>query len=100
RGRRAATVRRRPLRRAPRPRAARRLRRRRLRRPPRLRAPLNEPGSAKGDDAMNLPIVWWVVLPLLAVQALLWKRRAGTFFWTLVSWFSIWVFLRFGFTVP
>jgi len=49
---------------------------------------------------MSLPIVWWVALLLLAVQFLLWKRRAGTFLWTLVSWFSIWVFLRFGFTVP
>lgn len=49
---------------------------------------------------MSLPIVWWVALLLLAVQFLLWKRRAGTFFWTLTSWFSIWVFLRFGFTVP
>jgi hypothetical protein len=49
---------------------------------------------------MTLPIVWWVALLLLAVQLLLWKRRAGTFLWTLVSWFSIWAFLRFGFTVP
>ena len=49
---------------------------------------------------MSLPIVWWVALLLLAVQFLLWKRRAGTFLWTLVSWLSIWVFLNFGFTVP
>jgi len=49
---------------------------------------------------MSLPIVWWVALLLLALQVLLWKRRAGTFFWTLVSWFSIWAFFRFGFTVP
>lgn len=49
---------------------------------------------------MTLPIVWWVALLLLAVQLLLWKRRAGTFLWTLVSVFSIWAFLRFGFTVP
>jgi mono/diheme cytochrome c family protein len=49
---------------------------------------------------MSLPIVWWVVLLLLAVQVLLRQRRAGTFLWTLASWFSIWVFLRFGFTVP
>jgi cell division protein FtsW (lipid II flippase) len=49
---------------------------------------------------MTLPIVWWVALLLLAVQLLLWKRRAGTFLWTLVSWFSLLLFLRFGFTVP
>jgi mono/diheme cytochrome c family protein len=49
---------------------------------------------------MNLPIVWWVALLLLAVQLVLWKRRTGTFLWTLVSWFSILLFLRFGFTVP
>ena len=49
---------------------------------------------------MTLPIVWWVVLLLLAVQVTLWKLRAGTFLWTLVSWFSIYLFLRFGFTVP
>jgi mono/diheme cytochrome c family protein len=49
---------------------------------------------------MSLPFVWWVALLLLAVQILLWKRRAGTFLWTVVSWFSVWVFLRFGFTVP
>ena len=49
---------------------------------------------------MTLPIVWWVALLLLAVQLVLWKRRAGTFLWTLVSFFSIWAFLRYGFTVP
>lgn len=49
---------------------------------------------------MNLPIVLWVVLPLLAVQVLLHRRRAGTFLWVLMSWASIWVFLRFGFKVP
>lgn len=49
---------------------------------------------------MTLPIVWWVALLLLAVQLVLWKRRTGTFLWTLVSWFSIFLFLRFGFTVP
>ena len=49
---------------------------------------------------MKLPIVLWLVLPLLAVQVLLRLRRAGTFFWTLASWFSIWVFFRFGFVVP
>ena len=49
---------------------------------------------------MTLPIVWWVVLLLLAVQVTLWKLRAGTFLWTLVSWFSIYLFLHFGFTVP
>ncbi|HXU31996.1 MAG TPA: cytochrome c [Thermoanaerobaculia bacterium] len=49
---------------------------------------------------MSLPIVWWVVLPLVVVQLALWKRRAGTFLWTLATWFSILVFLRFGFTVP
>jgi len=49
---------------------------------------------------MTLPIVWWVALLLLAVQLVLWKRRTGTFFWTLVSWFSIFLFLRYGFTVP
>jgi len=49
---------------------------------------------------MTLPIVWWVVLLLLAVQFVLWKLRAGTFLWTLTSWFSIYLFLHFGFTVP
>ena len=49
---------------------------------------------------MTLPIIWWVALLLLAVQLVLWKRRAGTFLWTLASWFSVWAFLRFGFTVP
>lgn len=49
---------------------------------------------------MTLPIVWWVVLLLLAVQLTLWKLRAGTFLWTLTSWFSIYLFLHFGFTVP
>lgn len=49
---------------------------------------------------MSLPIVWWVVLPLLLVQLVLRWRRAGTFLWTLVSWLSIAVFLKFGFTVP
>jgi mono/diheme cytochrome c family protein len=49
---------------------------------------------------MTLPIVWWVALLLLAAQLVLWKLRAGTFLWTLVSWFSIFLFLRLGFTVP
>lgn len=49
---------------------------------------------------MSLPIVWWVALLLLGLQLLLWKRRTGTFVWTLASWFSILLFLRFGFTVP
>ena len=48
----------------------------------------------------QLPIVWWVVLPLLAVQWLLRRRRTGLFAWTFASWVSIWIFLRFGFTVP
>jgi mono/diheme cytochrome c family protein len=49
---------------------------------------------------VNLPISLWVLLPLIAVQLLLRQRRAGTFLWTLTSWLSIWVFLRFGFVVP
>lgn len=49
---------------------------------------------------MNLPILWWVVLPLIAVQLLLRQRRAGSFLWTLVTWVSLWIFFRFGFTVP
>ncbi len=49
---------------------------------------------------MSLPIVLWVVLPLLAVQFLLYRRRAGSLLWTLTSWISIWVFLRFGWKVP
>jgi mono/diheme cytochrome c family protein len=49
---------------------------------------------------MNLPIVWWVVLPLIAVQLLLRQRRAGSFLWTLLTWVSLWIFFRFGFTVP
>jgi mono/diheme cytochrome c family protein len=46
------------------------------------------------------PFVWWVVLALGAVQVLLWKRKAGTFLWTLATVASIWAFLRFGFKVP
>ncbi|MEO8503100.1 MAG: cytochrome c [Acidobacteriota bacterium] len=49
---------------------------------------------------MNLPIVLWVVLPLILVQVILRIRRAGTFLWTLTSWASIFVFLRYGFAVP
>jgi mono/diheme cytochrome c family protein len=49
---------------------------------------------------MNLPIVLWVVLPLLLVQVALRMRKAGTFLWTLTTWFSILIFLRFGFSVP
>ena len=49
---------------------------------------------------MNLPIVLWVVLPLLLVQLALRVRRAGTFLWTLTTWLSILIFLRFGFAVP
>lgn len=49
---------------------------------------------------MTLPIVWWVVLPLVAVQVLLRLRRAGTFVWTLASWTELLIFFRFGFTVP
>lgn len=49
---------------------------------------------------MTLPVVWWVVLLLVAVQVVLRVRRAGSFLWTLATWVSLWVFLRFGFTVP
>lgn len=49
---------------------------------------------------MTLPVVWWVVLLLAAVQVAMKRLRAGTFLWTLVTWGSIWLFLRFGFTVP
>jgi mono/diheme cytochrome c family protein len=49
---------------------------------------------------MTSPIVWWVILALAAVQVALRLRRAGTFVWTLATWVSLWVFLRFGFTVP
>jgi mono/diheme cytochrome c family protein len=49
---------------------------------------------------MTLPVVWWVVLALAAVQVLLRRRRTGLFVWSLVTWASIWLFLRFGFTVP
>ncbi len=49
---------------------------------------------------MNLPIVLWVVLLLVGVQVLLRLRRAGTFLWTVATWISVWVFLRFGFEVP
>jgi hypothetical protein len=48
----------------------------------------------------SLPVVWWVVLALAAVQVVLHRRRTGTFAWTLVTWLSIWIFVRFGFTVP
>ncbi len=49
---------------------------------------------------MNLPVIWWLVLLLAAIQIVLWKRRAGSFLWTLATWISIWVFVRFGFSVP
>jgi len=49
---------------------------------------------------MNLPIVLWVALPLVAVQVLLRLRRAGTLLWTLTTWLEILIFLRFGFAVP
>lgn len=49
---------------------------------------------------MTLPIVWWVVVLLAAVQVALRVRKAGSFLWTLTTWISIWFFLRFGFTVP
>jgi mono/diheme cytochrome c family protein len=48
----------------------------------------------------TLPVVWWVVLLLAAVQLVLRSRRAGSFLWTLTTWVSIWVLVRFGFTVP
>lgn len=48
----------------------------------------------------SLPVLWWVVLLLAAVQVVLHRRRAGTFVWTLATWVSIWIFVRFGFTVP
>ncbi len=49
---------------------------------------------------MSLPIVWWVVLLLAGVQVALRLRRAGSFAWTLATWASLWIFVRFGFTVP
>ena len=49
---------------------------------------------------MSLPIVWWVLLLLALVQVALWKRRAGTFVWTLATWASIFLFVKFGFTTP
>ena len=49
---------------------------------------------------MSLPVLWWVVLLLAAVQVVLYRRRAGAFLWTLATWVSIWIFVRFGFTVP
>ncbi len=49
---------------------------------------------------MTLPVVWWVVLLLAAVQVALKLRRAGTFAWTLATWISIAIFVRFGFTTP
>jgi mono/diheme cytochrome c family protein len=48
----------------------------------------------------SLPVVWWVVLALAAVQVALKLRRSGTFVWTLATWASLWIFVRFGFTVP
>jgi mono/diheme cytochrome c family protein len=47
-----------------------------------------------------LPVLWWVVLPLAALQYLLYRRHAGTFAWTVATWVSIWIFVRFGFAVP
>ena len=49
---------------------------------------------------MTLPVVWWVVLLLAAVQVALKLRRAGTFTWTLATWLSLWIFVRFGFSTP
>lgn len=49
---------------------------------------------------MSLPIVWWVILSLAGVQVALRLRRAGSFAWTLATWASLWIFVRFGFTVP
>jgi mono/diheme cytochrome c family protein len=49
---------------------------------------------------VSLPVVWWVVLLLAAVHVALKLRRAGTFVWTLATWASLWVFVRFGFTTP
>jgi mono/diheme cytochrome c family protein len=49
---------------------------------------------------MTLPVVWWVVVLLALVQVVLHRRRTGTFVWTLATWVSIWIFVRFGFTVP
>lgn len=49
---------------------------------------------------MNLPINPWITLALVAVHLLLRQRRAGTLLWTLTTWVTIFVFLRFGFTVP
>ena len=49
---------------------------------------------------MNLPVIWWVVLLLVAVQVALYWRRAGSFVWALATWISIWIFVRFGVTVP
>jgi mono/diheme cytochrome c family protein len=49
---------------------------------------------------VSLPVVWWVVLLLALVQFALWKRRAGTFVWTLATWASIFLFVKFGFTTP
>jgi hypothetical protein len=49
---------------------------------------------------MTLPIVWWVVLALAAVQVTLKRLGAGLFLWTLLTWASLWVLFRFGFTVP
>ncbi len=49
---------------------------------------------------MTLPVLWWLVLLLATVQLLLSRRRAGLFGWTLATWISLWIFLRFGFTVP
>jgi mono/diheme cytochrome c family protein len=49
---------------------------------------------------VTLPVVWWVVLLLAGAQYLLYRRRTGLFAWTFATWLSIWIFLRFGFTVP
>ena len=35
---------------------------------------------------MNLPVIWWVVLLLVAVQVALYWRRAGSFVWALATW--------------
>jgi mono/diheme cytochrome c family protein len=49
---------------------------------------------------VTLPVYWWAVLLLVAVHVVLWRRRAGTFVWTIATVVSIWAFLRYAFTVP
>jgi mono/diheme cytochrome c family protein len=49
---------------------------------------------------VTLPVVGWVVLALAVGHYALYRWRAGLFVWSLATWASLWIFFRYGFTVP